>query len=277
MKSCPAPAALIAGDGALPGEVARRMADEGIDVTVYTFAPGGDKFSFLPGDRVISLLNLPGAGGTLSLKAFLADLSARGIRRAGMAGLIPKMVMYGGTDNSLKELLKNGDNDDHALLGRIAAALEMVGVEVFHYGAWLKESMASEGQIAGRKFTPAEAADVEYGKKILAATLPLSFGQAVVIAGGAVVAIEAMEGTDRMIQRAGELLRGTPGVVVKMMRPDQDSRYDIPTVGPRTLEEMDRAGLTALALETGRVIILEREKFSSLAGELSIAAEGILP
>ena len=279
MNSNLTPAALIAGDGALPGEVARRMAEAGIDVTVYSFIPeSGDRFPFLSGSRVVSLTDLPGAGGGLSLQALLADLSARGIRTAGMAGLIPKTAMYGAAlDGTLRGLLKDEENDDHALLGRIAATLEKLGVRVFHYGAFLQESMAAGGVIAGRAFSDDERADVAYGKKILAATLPLSFGQAVVAARGAIVAIEAMEGTDRMIRRAGELLKGAAGSVVKMMRPDQDSRYDIPTVGPDTLREMAEAGLTALALEVGRVIIIEREEFSSLAEELSIAVEGILP
>lgn len=279
MNSNLTPAALIAGDGALPGEVARRMAEAGIDVTIYSFIPeSGDRFPFLPGSRVVSLTDLPGAGGGLSLQAFLADLAARGIRTAGMAGLIPKTAMYGAAlDGTLRGLLKDEENDDHALLGRIAATLEKLGVRVFHYGAFLQESMAAEGVIAGRAFSDDERADVAYGKKILAATLPLSFGQAVVAARGAIVAIEAMEGTDKMIRRAGELLKGAAGAVVKMMRPDQDSRYDIPTVGANTLREMAETGLTALALEAGRVIIIEREKFASLAEELSIAVEGILP
>lgn len=277
MKSLPAPAALIAGGGALPGEVARRMTEAGIDVTVYSFTPGA-VFPGLPRERVAPLLSLPGADGRLSLRALASDLAARGIRSVGMAGLIPKTVMYGGAlDEALKDLLGDGRNDDHALLGRVTGALESLGLKVFHYSEFLGDSLAAEGFIAGRTFTGREAADIGYGKKILAATLPLSFGQAVVVAGGAVAAVEAMEGTDKMIRRAGELLKGSGGAVVKMMRPDQDSRYDIPAAGPGTLREMARAGLTALALEAGRVIILERDEFSSLAARFSIAVEGIAP
>ncbi len=273
------PAALIAGDGALPGEVARRMAGAGIDVIVYSFTPDdGGRFPHLPEDKILSLPDLPGAEGSLSLQAFAADLAARGIKRAGMAGLIPKTAIYSAAlDGSLRGLLTGGENDDHALLGRIAAALETIGIAVYNYADYIGDSLTSKGVIAGRVFNEVEKQDISYGKKILSATLPLSFGQAVVIARGAVVAIEAMEGTDRMVRRAGDLLKGAAGVLVKMMRADQDSRYDIPTVGPHTLREMAKAGLTALALEAGRVIIVDREEFLPLAEELSIAVEGILP
>ncbi|MBQ3449684.1 MAG: LpxI family protein, partial [Synergistaceae bacterium] len=94
-------------------------------------------------------------------------------------------------------------------------------------------------------------------------TLPCSFGQAVCIADGAVVAIEAMEGTDMMIKRAGNL--SGHGVIVKMMKVNQDMRYDLPTVGVKTLEAMKESGLTCLAVESGKTLILEPEKFFSLA------------
>ena len=275
MKSLPAPAALIAGGGALPGEVARRMTEAGIDVTVYSFTAGA-VFPGLPRERVAPLLSLPGAEGRLSLRALASDLAARGIRSVGMAGLIPKTVMYGGAlDEALKDLLEDGGNDDHALLGRVTGAIESLGLKVFHYSEFLGDSLAAEGFIAGRTFTGREAADIGYGKKILAATLPLSFGQAVVVAGGAVAAVEAMEGTDEMIERAGRL--GGKGVVVKMMKSDQDERFDLPTVGPGTLGRMVEGGLTCLAVEAGRTVILDKARFAEMASLHGIAVTGFVP
>jgi hypothetical protein len=279
MKTVTGPAALIAGDGALPEETARQMAGAGLDVTAYSFSGGAeDRFPFLPKDRVLSLLSLPGGEGKLSLQALLADLRARGIRSVCMAGLIPKTIMYGaGADTSLLGMLSSDGNDDHSLLGRIVAAFESFGIRVLPYTGFVRESLAAEGVLAGREPSEQEREDVSCGKGILSVTLPLSFGQSVVVARGAVVAVEAMEGTDEMIRRAGALLSGAPGVVVKMMRPDQDMRFDLPTVGTGTLRAMAAAGLTCLAVEAGRTIILDRPEFASRAESLSIAVEGIIP
>ncbi|MDK2959344.1 MAG: UDP-2,3-diacylglucosamine hydrolase [Synergistaceae bacterium] len=280
MKNMSGSAALIAGEGVLPEETARQMVGAGMDVTVYSFTGGAeDRFPFLPKDRVLSLLSLPGCEGKLSLQALLADLRTRGILSVCMAGLIPKTIMYGdGTaDSSLLGMLSPGTNDDHSLLGRIVAAFESFGLQVLPYAGFVGESLAAEGFLAGREPSDNEREDVSCGKRILSVTLPLSFGQSVVVARGAVVAVEAMEGTDEMIRRAGKLLSGAPGVVVKMMRPDQDIRFDLPTVGTGTLRAMSAAGLTCLAVEAGRTIILDRPGFASLAESLSIAVEGITP
>ena len=100
-----------------------------------------------------------------------------------------------------------------------------------------------------------------------------SFGQAIVVADRAVVAVEAMEGTDAMIGRCGAL--SGRGVVVKMMRSDQDLRYDLPTVGPGTIESMRRAGLTCLAVEAGRTLVLEPERTFESADACGIAVWGM--
>lgn len=274
-----AAAALIAGGGALPEEVAGAMAASGLDLTVYPLDLEDDgRFSHLPSVRVIPLLSLPGAGGLLSLQALAADLKGRGISRVTLAGLVPKTVMYGdGADGALMSVLGGSANDDHGLLGKIVALFEAFGFTVIPYGYFMKDSLTPPGPAAGREAAEAERDDCRYGKQILSVTLPLSFGQSVVVARGAVVAVEAMEGTDEMIRRAGKILAGAPGVVVKMMRPDQDVRFDIPVAGPQTLRLMEEAGLTALFLEAGRTIILEKEAFKSLARELSVAVEGVTP
>ena len=277
MKNMSGSVALIAGEGSLPEETARQMTGTGMDVTVYSFTQEKeDRFTFIPKDQVLSLLSLPGGEGKLSLRALLADLGTRGISSVCMAGLIPKTMMYGAAaDSSLLGMLSPGGNDDHSLLGRIVAAFESFGLQVLPYAGFVRESLAAEGFLAGRAATEQEREDVKYGKRILSVTLPLSFGQAVVVARGAVAAVEAMEGTDEMIRRAGGLLSGTAGSVVKMMRPDQDMRFDLPTVGTGTLRAMAAAGLTCLAVEAGRTIILDRPEFASLAESLSIAVEGI--
>ncbi|MBQ3450348.1 MAG: LpxI family protein, partial [Synergistaceae bacterium] len=146
-------------------------------------------------------------------------------------------------------------------------------IKVIPYWHILPEFIASKGKLSGRSPNQKEIRDIEYGREILRVTLPCSFGQAVCVADGAVVAIEAMEGTDMMIKRAGNL--SGHGVIVKMMKVNQDMRYDLPTVGVKTLEAMKESGLTCLAVESGKTLILEPEKFFSLADKYNIAVWGI--
>ncbi len=215
-------------------------------------------------------LKAPALGrGLRELKAFGADSVI-------MAGRIPKRIIYCLPllfDRVSRSVLRKSLHDDHSLLGAIVSAIESENIKVIPYWQILPEFIASSGKLSSRSPTQKELRDTAYGREILRVTLPCSFGQAVCVADGAVSAVEAMEGTDRMILRAGEL--AGHGVVVKMMRTDQDMRYDLPTVGPRTLENMQKAGLTCLAIEAGRTLILEPEEFFMLAEKYNIAVWGI--
>ena len=207
--------------------------------------------------------------GIREMKAFGADSVI-------MAGRIPKNIIYCLPllfDKVSRSVIRKSLHDDHSLLASIVSVIEAENIKVIPYWQILPEFIASSGQLSSRPPTQQELHDTAYGQEILRVTLPLSFGQAVCVADGAVSAIEAMEGTDRMILRAGEL--AGHGTVVKMMRTDQDMRYDLPTVGPRTLENMKRAGLTCLAVEAGKTLILEPEEFFALAEKYNIAVWGI--
>ncbi|MFA7364336.1 MAG: UDP-2,3-diacylglucosamine diphosphatase LpxI [Aminobacteriaceae bacterium] len=273
--SHPGTVAVIAGAGHLPVLAAERMSAAGTHVCVYSPIDDG-RFSFLPEGHFFHMLSLPGAEGKLNLGALVFHMKSLGVSAVCLAGVVPKTLMYGVLeDPALRSILSGGANDDHSLLGRIVSALERSGFSVLSYADLVTDCIAVEGNIAGRTVTEKEMADAAYGKRILSVTLPLSFGQSVVVADGAVAAIEAMEGTDEMIRRAGSILSGAGGVVVKMMRPDQDERFDIPTVGAETLRNMAAAGLSCLAVEAGRTIIIHPGEFSSVARELSIAVEGI--
>lgn len=269
--------ALIAGKGLLPEAVARGAFSAGIPLVIYT--PGSfGKENVLPSVERVDLLSLPGADGKLNLGALLADMKRREVAAVTLAGLVHKENIYGSLGGAaFAQILASESNDDHALLGRIVGAFETAGFPVISCTAFLSDFFAIEGHIAGPAMSDRDREDVLCGRKILSVTLPLSFGQAVVISAKAVVAVEAMEGTDGMIRRCGPLLGGAGGVVVKMMRSDQDDRFDMPTVGPDTLTAMADNGLTALALEAKRTIILDKKRFSSLAAELSISVEGLLP
>ena len=193
-----------------------------------------------------------------------------------MAGFIPKRLIYCLPllfDKISRSVLRKSLLDDHSLLGAIVKVFEDENIKVIPYWQILPEFIASAGKLSQRLPSEKELKDINYGEKILRVTLPCSFGQALCVADGSVVAVEAMEGTDRMIKRSGEIVNH--GVIVKMMREDQDMRYDLPTVGTQTLENMHEAGLTCLAVEAGKTLILEPEKFFTLADKYKIAVWGI--
>lgn len=264
------PLALIAGEGALPVAIARKLSEEGTLPLILTLRDDLETFRPLAGKLVH--LRAP------SLGRCVHEIKAWGAGALIMAGRVPKRVIYCFPllfDPLTRSVLARSLRDDHSLLGSIVAAFEAEGIQVLPYWQILPEFLASEGRLAERDPTEKEWADVNCGRDILRVTLPCSFGQAVAVAAGAVVAVEAMEGTDAMIGRAGAL-SGT-GSVVKMMKTGQDLRYDLPTIGPATIEAMHKAGLTCLAVEAGRTLIVDPDVTLSRAGKYGIAVVGITP
>ncbi len=261
--------ALIAGEGKLPEEIVARLVQKNKPPLVY--ALGGDRKRFAPlnPDAVVPLK-------TPDLEFVLGDLAKRGIGKLMLAGLVPKTLIYRPEElgRSLGHVVESLDSrDDHSLLGAVVSTIERTGVAVVPYKDVIPDLLACEGCVAGRVPGDAEMEDITYARKVARTILPLSFGQTLAVYRKAVVAVEAMEGTDGMIKRAGKLVRG--GVLLKMMREDQDERYDLPTVGPSTIENMASAGLTCLAVEADRTIVLERTHFARLARETGIAVWGL--
>ena len=253
--------ALIAGEGILPCEIAKRLHESKISLLVLTLRDDTETFSHYA-EKIIHMR-------TPKLGRVVRETKAFGADELIMAGRIPKRIIY-----SLPLLLlRKSLHDDHSLLGSIVDAFERENIKVIPYWQILPEFIASSGKLSERSPTQKELHDIEYGREILRVTLPCSFGQAVCVADGAVVSVEAMEGTDAMIRRSGSL--SGHGVVVKMMKVNQDMRYDLPTVGEMTLEAMKEAGLTCLAVESGKTLILEPEKFFALADKYNIAVWGI--
>jgi DUF1009 family protein len=264
--------AVIAGDGALPLLVAARISERGGRPVVYALRAETGSFRTIP--CVLKTFPSPDLGWALS------DMRTEGVGAIVLAGRVPKELCFvpEKLDPFLRNILKTtAARDDHSLLGAVLAAIERVGIPVISYRDLIPDMLAGEGRLFGRVPDETERADILYGRGILRVLLPLSFGQTVVVRGGAVVAVEAMEGTDETIRRAGRILRenGRGGCVVKMMRPDQDERYDLPTMGSTTLDIMRESGISCLAVETGRTIVLDPGKCSRLAEEYGISVTGI--
>lgn len=265
---CEGNIALIAGEGSLPVSIANRLTERGMPPVVYSIREHVGELSKYALDVVMIK--------KLNISAAIDDMKNRSISRLYMAGQISKTVAFRPSllDFAMQKILASvAFRDDHSLLGAIVDYFEKNGIRVESYKEIVKDMLASSGHIAGRKASPNELADADYGVQICRILVPLSFGQTVIINQRTVVAVEAMEGTDATILRAGSLCKG--GTMVKMMRLDQDERYDIPTVGTDTLKYMSQSRLTCLALHVGRTLIMEPEKFAMMAGDNGISVIGV--
>jgi len=169
---------------------------------------------------------------------------------------------------SLKQ--KNTD----ALIGGVARVLEDEGIHLRDSTFLLKPLLAGKGAISNRKASKEEEADIAYGRRIANALAGFDIGQSVAIAERACLAVEAMEGTDQMLRRAASLANGRDIRLVKVSRRRAHMLFDVPVAGPQTIRTMRETGATALAVDAGRTLLLDREEMLALAGEAGIAVAG---
>jgi len=169
-------------------------------------------------------------------------------------------------------VVKNTDS----LIGGIANALAREGITLLPSTALLSEHMASGGAMTRRGPSREERRDIDYGRSVARVLSGLDVGQTVVIKGGAAVAVEAMEGTDEVIRRAGRIA-GLGCTVVKVAKPKQDMRFDVPVVGPQTIEAMREAGAKVLALDAGKTLLLGKPEFLERADQAGITVWGMPP
>jgi hypothetical protein len=160
-----------------------------------------------------------------------------------------------------------------ALIGAVARVLEDEGIELVDSTAFLAPLLPAAGVLTRRAPDESEAADIAYGRSVAQQIAGLDLGQTVVVRDRACVAVEAMEGTDETIKRAALLAGGQRIVVVKVSKPHQDMRFDVPVVGLRTIEVMQRANATALAVDAGRTLLFDRERLLAAADGAGIAIE----
>jgi DUF1009 family protein len=163
------------------------------------------------------------------------------------------------------------DNKDDTLLGALTDAFAANGITMRPATDFAPELLVKTGQIAGRLPTAAQLADIEFGWEVAKQLGALDIGQSVCVKDRAVMAVEAIEGTDACILRAGEFCKKGEFTVVKVAKPQQDMRFDVPTVGVRTLRTMLAAGARVLAIEGGRTILLDDEEFRKFAATHKIS------
>ena len=260
---------LIAGNGSFPLLFAREARRRGYRVAAV--AHRGETDPSLAAE-VESLVWVRAGQIGRVIKA----LKHAGVREAVMAGGIDKVRSLASLRpdlRALKLLAGAGRHGDDALLRGFAEELEREGVKVVSSTAFLDEMLAAAGLIAGSVPSSVSLKDLRLGCAVLADLGRHDVGQGVVVEGGLVLAIEAIEGTDAMIRRAGELGRGS-SVVVKMAKSGQDMRFDMPAVGPETVRVMAVSGAAVLAVEAARTLILEAETLVAEAERLGVSVVG---
>lgn len=178
--------------------------------------------------------------------------------------------------HALLLLAKLKERNAETLFGAIAGELEKAGVPLLLATTFLEQHLATEGLFAGPKPRDRVLEDIAYGLGIAKEVSRLDIGQTVVVKKGTVLAVEGFDGTDSTIRRGGELGKGE-AVVVKVSKPRQDMRFDVPVVGPRTLETAAAAGVAAIAMEAGRTLLLDKDQVFSLATKNNITLWGITP
>jgi hypothetical protein len=264
---------LIAGRGRLPLEIARAARRSGLDVAAVAFHGDTDPRLAEAVDR-ITWLHLGELG------ALLGALQAAGVCDVVMAGKILKTNLYGDLASlkpdarAIALIAGLRDRSDDAILGAIADALASEGL-VLRPQAELVPELLAEAGVLGR-IVPGEAQrrDAAFGWRIAKALGEVDVGQTVVVRERAVMALEAIEGTDAAIRRGAAL--GGPGVtVVKVSKPRQDPRFDLPAVGPDTIEILAEGKAAALAVEAGRTLVVDRARVLELADAHGIALLGI--
>jgi DUF1009 family protein len=220
------------------------------------------------------------------LSRLIETFQREGVTRAVMAGQVKHKQIFSSIrpDWRLAKLLLNlRTRNTDMLLGAVAKVLEDEGITLLSSTAYLEPMLASEGVLTARAPDEAEQADIDYGLTVARGIAGFDLGQTVVIAGGACVAVEAMEGTDATIARAGALFATLQEeasflarrlTVVKVAKPKQDMRFDVPVVGVPTIEAMRAAGATCLCVEAGRTLLFDREAMVLAADGVGIAIVG---
>ncbi len=249
------PITIIAGRAKYPLLMAQRMREKQIEVRIIAFE----------GETLPELYESFPAEHREMVKVGQIGKALRALRRmdsgyAVMAGQITPRRLFRGLHPDLKAIqllasLKERNAD--TIFSALAAEIESAGVRMVDARAFFDHELAEPGLMTGGKLA-AEESDLDHGVRIAREIARLDIGQGCVVCKGTVLAVEAFEGTDPMLKRAGAF-HASPAIFVKTVKPNQDYRFDVPVFGLRTLHVMSEAGLKIAALEAGKVIILEKD------------------
>lgn len=266
---------LIAGSGPLPFEVAQAAREHGLRVAIAAIEDNTDPAIEREADGPFRWVN---AGELGLLIAFLAGAGAREVILAGAvskAAILREPGRLRPDARALALLSSLAAKGDDAILRAVAGELESEGLEVVESTRYLEKRMVREGPLCGGPPDEALRADLSLGMRVVRSLGVHDVGQACLVRQGTVLAVEALEGTDRMIRRGAEF--GAGAVLVKAAKPKQDMRFDVPVIGPGTVEIARECRLRAIGLEAGRTLVLEQTRTLAQAEAAAISVVGLDP
>ena len=251
---------LIAGNGQFPFLVIEGARKAGASVSVVARKEETDK-------RIEELADDLVWVGIGQLGRMISYFKKQGVTKAMKAGQVKHVQIFSGAlpdVRMLKMLWNLPKRNTDSLIGGVAAEMAKEGIELIDSTYLIQDHLAPKGVLTKRKPTDIELGNIEYGLHIAHEIARLDLGQTIVVRAKACVAIEAMEGTDATIRRAGELANGKL-TVVKVAKPDQDMRFDVPVVGVPTIETMIKSGATCLSIAAEKTLIFDRDEMLRMA------------
>ncbi|HEX6125831.1 MAG TPA: UDP-2,3-diacylglucosamine diphosphatase LpxI [Pyrinomonadaceae bacterium] len=260
---------LIAGNGQFPFLVVDGARRKGASLSVVAIREETDKRIDEVADGVLWV-------GIGQLGKMISHFKSNGVTKAIMAGQVKHVQIFSGAIpdvRMLKMLWNLPKRNTDALIGGVADELAKEGIELIDSTYFVQDHLARTGVMTKRAPTEIERCNIEYGLHLAGEIARLDLGQTIVVRATACVAIEAMEGTDATIRRAGELANGKL-TVVKVAKPDQDMRFDVPVVGVPTIETMIAAGATCLSITAGKTLMFDRDEMLTLANKNGITVVG---
>lgn len=268
---------LIAGEGKMPVYIAQKATAKGYEVYVAGAKGNAKEEDYKDCARIFKPLRLGQMG------ACIRFFTENGVTRVIMAGRVQHTSIFSNLMPDLRGAkflasLKNMQTKN--ILSRVMDEFKKDGIEFEHSALFLEDFMPAKGVLSARQPTEEETQTVAFGYKTAKAVAALDIGLTCVVSQSAVIAVEGMEGTDRCILRAGELYRQSAEkkssvAVVKVARPNQDNRFDLPVIGKGTLETMRQAGLHVLAFEAEKTLVLDLEDVIKLADKYKICVMAI--
>ncbi len=261
---------LIAGNGRFPFLVVEGARKAGASLAVVAIKEETDKSIEEIAEKVLWV-------GIGQLGKMISFFKKEGVEKAIMAGQVKHVQIFSGAfpDWRMAKMLYNlPRRNTDSLIGGIAGELAKDGIELIDSTYFIQDQLAAAGVLSKRQPSEIEQGNIEYGLHIAGEIARLDLGQTIVVRAKACVAIEAMEGTDATIRRAGTLAKGKL-TVIKVAKPDQDMRFDVPVVGVPTVRTMIEAGATCLCLTPNKTLIFDKEEMLRLANEHKICVVAV--
>ncbi len=261
---------LIAGSGSLAREFASRAREKGCEVALLALSPEIYESLENFADKIVQV-------APTQPKKIASFFRSEGVRRVAFVGKVEKKILFQGLKFDLEAvrfMLRAKDMADMTIMNAVAELAERNGLEIIPQAEFLDHIITPAGPIGKRGLKESELKDARYAFRMAREVAALDIGQTIVVRGGAVLAVEGIDGTDETIRRGCALAGGKGAIVCKVARPNQDPRFDVPVVGPGTLGAAREGGATALIVEAGTTFLLDKESLVGDADAAGIALFG---